>query len=101
MPDRFLNPVEEPKKQTSLEVLVNKLKKVLLPNKKTTAMECQPKNGPTRILAAALWLKLNRKFFSEGTVKEACQLFNIRAKQLSHIITGCKYLGGTQQITRK
>ena len=60
-------------------------------------MECQPKNGPTRILAVALWLKLKRKFFSEGTVKEACQLFNIRAKQLSRIITGCKYLGGTQQ----
>ena len=83
------------------EVLVNKLKKVLLPKNNTVAMEHQPKNGPIRILAVALWLKLNRKFFSEGTAKEACQLFNIRAKQLSHIITGQKYLGGTQQKTRK
>ena len=81
--------------------MVNKFKKVLLLKNNTAAMECQPKNGPTRILAVALWLKLNRKFFSEGTVKEACQLFNVRAKQLSHIITGCKYLGGTQQKTRK
>ena len=101
MPDRFLNPVEEPKKQTSSEVLVNKLKKVLLLKNNTMAMECQPRNGPTRILAAALWLKLKRKFFSEGTVKEACQLFNVRAKQLSRVIIGCKYLGGTQQKTRK
>ena len=66
MSDRFLNPMEEPKKQTSSEVLVNKLKKVLLLKNNTTAMECQPKNGPTRILAVALWLKLNRKFFSKA-----------------------------------
>ena len=52
------------------------------------------KNGPMRILAAAVWLKLKRKYFSVGTAKEACELFQVRAKQVSRILMGRKYLGG-------
>ena len=64
-------------------------------------MDRQLYNGPTRILLTAVWLKLNRKFFSEGTAKEACELFKVRAKQLSRVLTGRKYMGGTQAQKRK
>ena len=57
----------------------------------------EPRNGPTYILAAAIWLKLRRKFFNQGTTKEACELFDMRAKQLSRVITGKRYLGGMQK----
>ena len=75
--EKFLNPVEDVKQKTSEEKLQEKLKKVLLPKHNTAAMARQPRNSFTRILAAAVWLKFNRKFFSEGTAKEACELFQV------------------------
>ena len=60
-------------------------------------MKHEPWNGPPRILAAAVWLKLQRKLFNKGMAKEACELFGVRAKQLSKVITGKKYLGGAQK----
>ena len=50
----------------------------------------------THILAAAVWLKMLQKYFNEGTAKEASERFDVRAKQLSRVLTGRKYLGGTQ-----
>ena len=41
-------------------------------------------------------LKLNHKYFNEETAKEACDRFEVRAKQLSRVLMGRKYLGGTQ-----
>ena len=77
VPEKFLNLVEDVKQKTSEEKLQEKLKKVLLPKHNTVAMARQPRNGSTRILAAAVWLKFNRKFFLEGTAKEACELFQV------------------------
>ena len=54
------------------------------------------RTAPPNILAVAVWLKLNCKDFNEGTAKEACDSFEVRAKQLSRVLTGRKYLGGTQ-----
>ena len=65
------------------------------------ALKHEPHNGPTRILTAAVWLKLSRKYFNEGTAKEACERFLVRVKQLSRVLTGRKYLGGTQARKRK
>ena len=77
VPEKFLNPVEDVKQKTSEEKLQEKLKKVFLPKHNTVAMARQPRNGSTRILAAAVWLKFNKKFFLEGTAKEACELFQV------------------------
>ena len=49
-----------------------------------------------QILVVVVWLKLNRKYFNKGMAKEACDRFEVRAKQLSRVLTGSKYLGGTQ-----
>ena len=69
---------------------------MVLPTSNTPCLAHELKNDPTHILAAVVWLKLNRKYFNEGTTKEACDRFEIRAKQLSRVLTGRKYLGGTQ-----
>ena len=44
---------------------------------------------------------MNRKYFNEGMAKEACERFDMRAKQLSRVLMGRKYLGGTQARKRK
>ena len=36
-----------------------------------------------------------------GTAKEVCEQFDVRAKQLSRVLTGRKYLGGMQARKRK
>ena len=54
VPEKFLNPVEDIKQKTSEEKLQEKLKKVLLPKHNTVAMARKPRNGSTRILAAAV-----------------------------------------------
>ena len=96
IPERFLNPVEDKKVLTSEEEKREKVKKMVLPVPDATCLKHKPQNGPTHILTMAVWLKMSRKYFNEGTAKEACEQFNIRVKQLSRVLTGRKYLGGTQ-----
>ena len=74
---------------------------MILPRHKSACFKHEPKNGPTRILAVAVWLKLKRKYFSTGTAKEACELFQVRVKQLSRVLTGHKYLGGKKTSMQK
>ena len=101
VPEGFLNPMEDKKALTSEEEKKEKVKKTVLPIPDATCLKHEPRNGPTRILTAAVWLKLSHKYFNEGTVKEACEWFLVRAKQLSRVLTGRKYLGGTQARKRK
>ena len=101
VPKGFLNPLEDRKAPTSEEEKKEKVKKTVLPVPDATCLKHEPCNGPTRILTAAVWLKLSRKYFNEGTAKEACERFLVRAKQLSRVLTGRKYLGGTQARKRK
>ena len=101
IPEGFLNPVKDRRAKMTEEERCEKVRKMVLPIPNTPCLAHEPKNGPTRILAAAVWLKLNHKYFNEGTAKEACDRFEVRAKQLSRVLTGRKYLGGTQARKRK
>ena len=83
VPEGFLNPIEDKKAPTSEEEKKEKVKKMVLPIPDATCLKHEPRNGPTRILTAAVWLKLSHKYFNEGTAKEACERFLVRAKQLS------------------
>ena len=69
---------------------------MILPTSNAPCLAHEPKNSPTHVLAVAVWLKLNHKYFNEGMDKEACDQFEVRAKQLSRVLTGRKYWGGTQ-----
>ena len=97
LPEKFLNPVTIPVQLMTKEQQMVKLEKAILPRHNAAFMIHDPRNGPTCILAAAVWLKLKRKFFNQGTDKEACELFNVRAKQLSQVVMGRKYLSSTQK----
>ena len=96
IPEGFLNPVEDRQPKMTEEERWEKVQKMILPTSNAPCLAHKPRNGPTCVLAAAVWLKLNCKYFNEGTAKEACNWFEVRAKQLSRVLTGRKYLGGTQ-----
>ena len=96
IPEGFLNPIEEKKVKTTEEEKREKIQKMVLPVPNATCLKHKPQNGLTRILTAAIWLKMSKKYFNEGTAKEACERFNVHVKQLSRVLTGKKYLGGTQ-----
>ena len=76
VPEGFLNPLEDRKAPSSEEEKKEKVKKTVLPIPDATCLKHEPRNGPTRILTAAVWLKLSRKYFNEGTAKEACERFS-------------------------
>ena len=101
IPEGVLNPIEDKKAKTTEEEKREKIRKMVLPIPNATCLKHEPRNGPTRILMAAVWLKMSKKYFNEGMAKEACEHFDIRVKQLSRVLTGKKYLGGTQAHKRK
>ena len=65
----------------------------MLPNGKHLTLRWELVNSPTRLLAALLYIKIKRTFLNEGTQKEMGELFLVKAKQLSKVIMGRKYLG--------
>ena len=67
----FLNPLEDRKAPSSEEEKKEKVKKTVLSVPDATCLKHEPRNSLMRILTAAVWLKLSRKYFNEGTTKEA------------------------------
>ena len=96
IPECFLNPVEDRQPKMTEEERWEKVRKMILPMANAPCLAHEPRNGPTHVLAAVVWLKLNHSYFNEGMAKEACDQFEVRAKQLSRVLTGRKYLGGMQ-----
>ena len=75
IPEHYLSPVQDPPPKTTAEECLSWLEKVLLPQPSSFAQE--PQYGPTRLLAAAVWLHLKCKFFNGSTTKEACTMFEV------------------------
>ena len=93
IPEHYLSPVQDPPPKTTAEECLSRLEKVILPQPASLTQE--PRYGLTRLLAAAVWLHLKCKFFNGGTTNEACTMFEVQAKQLSKLLLGKVYLGGT------
>ena len=93
IPEHYLSLVQDPPPKTTAEERLSQLERVILPEPTSLAQE--PWYGPTRLLAAVVWLHLKCKFFNGGTTKEACTTFEVRAKQLSKLLLGKVYLGGS------
>ena len=87
IPEGFLNPVEEKWAKMTEEERREKVRKMVLPVPNAPCLAHEPRNGPTHILAVVVWLKMSRKYFNEGTAKEACEWFDMWAKQLSRVLT--------------
>ena len=98
IPEHYLSLVQDPPLKMTAEERLSWLEKVLLPQVASLAWE--PWYGPTWLLAAAIWLHLKCKFFNGGMAKEACTMFEVQAKQLSKLLLGKVYLGGTGGATK-
>ena len=101
IPEGFLNLGEDRWAKTMEEERREKVRKMVLPIPNSPCLAHKARNGPTHILAAAVWLKMLKKYFNKGMPKEVCKRFDMRAKQLSRVLMGRKYLGGTQARKRK
>ena len=75
IPEHYLSPVQDPPLKTTAEEHLSQLEKVILPQLASLTQE--PWYGPTRLLAAVVWLHLKCKFFNGGTTKEACTTFEV------------------------
>ena len=93
IPECYLSLVQDPPPKTTAEECLSQLEKVILPRPSSLTQE--PWYRPTRLLAAAVWLHLKCKFFNGSTTKEACTTFEVQAKQLSKLLSGKVYLGGS------
>ena len=98
IPEHYLSLVQDPPLKTTAEECLSQLEKVLLPRPSSLTQE--PWYGPTRLLAAVVWLHLKCKFFNGGTTKEACTMFEVQAKQLSKLLSGKVYLGGSTEAAK-
>ena len=93
IPEHYLSLVQDPPPKTTAEECLSQLEKVILPWPASLTQE--PWYRPTRLLAAVVWLHLKCKFFNGSTAKEACTTFEVWAKQLSKLLSGKVYLGGS------
>ena len=58
VPERYLSPVQDPKPASTADEVRQKLEKKFLPHSESASIVREPKNSPTRLLVAALWLQL-------------------------------------------
>ena len=77
IPEGFLNPIKDKKAKMTEEEKREKIQKTVLPIPNATCLKHKPRNGPTHILTAAVWLKMSKKYFNEGTAREACERFDV------------------------
>ena len=56
--ERYLSLVQDPKPASMADEVKQKLEKKLLPHSDSASIVHEPKNSPTRLLVAALWLQL-------------------------------------------
>ena len=64
IPEHYLSLVQDPPQKTTAEERLTRLEKVLLPWVNSAGLTREPRFGPTRLLAAAIWLHLKCKFFN-------------------------------------
>ena len=93
IPECYMSLVQDPPLKTTAEERLSRLEKVIFPRPASVTQEAW--YGPTRLLAAVVWLHLKCKFFNGGITKEACTTFEVPAKQLSKLLSGKVYLGGS------
>ena len=73
-------------------------KSQILPDPKATGFLKQEKKSPTHVLAASLYVVLERKYFEERTSRsDIASMFSITTAQLTKAVTGVDYESGPHQ----
>ena len=95
--ERYLSPVQDLRPTTTMEAQQEKISKMLLLRLDAACLAGEPKNSPTWLLVAVVWLRLKRKYMNSSVAKDACMMFNISAKHLSKILSGKNCAGGGER----
>ena len=93
-PEKSLSLVTDPKPKSSTEERKQKIIINLLPNSEAGPMQKEPRNNPTQLLTAVIYLKMKRMFLNEGMQRETEEKFLVHSKQLSKLLSDKHYLGG-------
>ena len=73
-------------------------KSQILPDPKADGFLKHEKKSPTRVLAAALYIVLERKYFEERTSRaDIASMFSITTSQLTKAVMGVDYESGPHQ----
>ena len=97
-------PLQQPETSTAVGCaeLIKFAKTQVLPDPNLTELAVADKNSATRVLAAAVFLKLERKYFDETTSHmDASTAFCCNVSQLSKAITGVDYKSGPHHYVPK
>ena len=77
-------------------------KKNILPDPAADCFDKCDKKAPTRVLAAAIFCTLERKYFDEKTPRaEVATMFQVTTAQLTKAVTGVDYMSGPHPYTKK
>ena len=77
-------------------------KSQILPDPKAKGFLKHEKKSPTSVLAAALYIVLERKYFEEKTSRsDIALMFSVTTAQLTKAVTGVDYESGPHQTKRK
>ena len=77
-------------------------KSQILPDPKADGFLKYKRKSPTRVLAAALYVVLERKYFEEKTSRsDIATMFSVTTAQLTKAVTGVDYESGPHQTKRK
>ena len=77
-------------------------KSQILPDPKADGFLKHERKSPSRVLAATLYVVLERKYFEERTSRsDIASMFSITTAQLTKAVTGVDYESGPHQTKRK
>ena len=97
--DEILDPTHDKPTKPQQEAREGRTKQDILPDANNARLKREPANSSTRLLTAAIYVKLRKHLFNEGTQTEAALRFNVKLKALGQILSGRRYLDGRDRST--
>ena len=97
--EEILDPTHDKSTKSQQEAHEEKIKQDVLPDANNARLNREPANSSTCLLTAAIYIKLKKYLFNEGTQTEASTKFKVKLKVLGQILSGKHYLGGRDQST--
>ena len=92
--DEILDPTHDKPRKSQQEAREEKIKQDILPDANNARLNREPANSSTCLLTAAIYVKLKKYLFNEGTQTEAATRFKVKLKALGQILSSKRYLGG-------
>ena len=82
--------------------IIKHMKSQILPDPYSSELSEENENSATRVLAAAVFLKIEKVYFDDITSRmDAARLFHCKVSQLTKAITGIEYKSGPHHYVPK